>query len=137
MTVAKIQTGLPSVTDVEGRKRLEEVAARIAAANDNMLLSDLRTLQNQANAAVQILDDANEFKNVSAIADQRVAGIEELLKQITSDAPIIHDLKNAIQDLRKELAGSNLAALKGALAKLNSLYETNQKKLNALKFDVY
>jgi hypothetical protein len=102
-----------------------------------MPLSDLRTLRNQADAAVQILDDANEFKNVSATANQRISYIEGLLKQITSDAPIIHDLESAIQNLRKELAGSNRTALKEALSKLNNLYEPNRTKLDALKFVVH
>ncbi len=136
-TVTAIQNGLPIVSDVDSRKQIEGIAARLATANDKMPLPDLHALRNEADVAIRILDEANDFKNVSEIADKRVAEIKALLKQITSDAQIVRDIEDAIQSLRKEQAGTNLSALKDAFAKLNSLYDSNRAKLNQLKFDVY
>jgi len=100
-----------------------------------MTLSDLYALQADADSAVQILDEAKEFRSVSEIANSRIDAIEAVLEKITSDAPIVLEIKAAISSLKEEQAASNLSSMREALGKLNRLYDNNRQKLRP--FETY
>jgi Sel1 repeat len=136
-TVSRIQDELMIISNVEARKQVEEVAGRLAAARDTMPLADLHALRVEAKKAVEVLDNAKEFRRVSEIASSRIAGIETELAQITSDAPIVLQIQDAIKSVKEGQTSSNLNSLQDALAKLNKLYDTNRSELKRLKFLVH
>jgi hypothetical protein len=136
-TASRVQDELMTISSIEVRTQLEEVAARLAAARDTMPLSDLHALRGEADTAVRILDVAKELSRVSEIATRRVAAIEAELAQITSDAPIVLEIKDAIKSVKVEQMGSNLRSLQEALGHLNKLYDSNRKQLQQWKFEVH
>jgi hypothetical protein len=135
-TVARIQDELMIISNVEARKQVEEVAGRLATARDTMPLSDLHALRVEAKKAVEVLDNAKEFRSMSGIASSRIAAIETELAQITSDAPIVLQIQDAIKSVKEEQT-SNLNSLQDAFAKLDKLYVTNRSELERLKFIVH
>ena len=131
-TVATIQNA--NVRDAEVRKQLDQSIARLAAANDKMPLSELYAMKAEADKAMRIVDDANEFNSVSEIATKKIREIEAELDTITSDAPIILNIKSAVDSVKVAQAGSSLLSLKDALWKLNQLYDNNREKLLPWQF---
>jgi len=136
-TVSRIQDELMIISNVEARKQVEEVAGRLATAPDTMPLADLDALRVEAKKAVEVLDNAKEFRRVSGTAGSRIAAIETELVQITSDAPIVLQIQDAIKSVKEEQTSSNLKSLQDALAKLINLYDTNRSELERLKFLVH
>jgi hypothetical protein len=102
-----------------------------------MPLPDLHALRVEADTAVRILDEAKEFRRVSEIVSRKLAVIEAELGQITSDAPIVLEIQDAIKSVKVEQTGSNLSSLQDALGKLIKLYDTNRKELQQSKFVVH
>jgi tetratricopeptide (TPR) repeat protein len=135
-TVIRIQDELLALP-IESRDRIKEIAARLATARDTMPFSDLNSLRVEADNANGVLDKANEFRRVSEIASSRMAFIEAELAQITSDAPIILEIQDAMKSVRLEQKGSNLNTLQDTLGKLNKLYDTNRDQLGRWKFNVH
>ena len=135
-TITRIQDEL-TIIPPEARERVKEVAARLATARDTMPLPDLNALRTEADNATAVLDKAREFRRVSEIASNRMAIIEEELAQITSDAPIMRKIQDAIETVKVEQTGSNLSSLQGALENLNKLYDTNRGQLQQWKFKVH
>ena len=136
-TVSRIQDELMIISNVEARKQVEEVAGRLATARDAMPLADLHALRVEAKKAVEVLDNAKEFRRVLGIASSRIAAIETELAQITSDAPIVLQIQDAIKSVKEEQTSSNLNSLQDALENLNKLYDTNRSELKRLKFLVH
>ena len=136
-TVARIQDELTSISNVEARKQVDEVAVRVATARDTMSLSDLHALRVEAKKAVEVLDNAKEFRRVSGIASSRIVVIEAELAQITSDAAIVLQIQDAIKSVKVQQTGSNLSSLQDAFGKLNNLYDANRSQLKRLKFEVH
>ena len=136
-TMDRSQQELVHVRGTEARGQIELIIAQLAAANDKMPVSDLHALKNEAQRAVQILDEAREFRRVSQIASDRIAVIERQLERITSDASIVLEIRSAIGSLKAEQSGSRLISLQDALRKLNQLYDNNREELKRLEFDVY
>jgi hypothetical protein len=136
-TVSRIQDELIIISNVEARKQVEEVAGRLATARDTMPLADLHALRVEAKKAVEVLDNAKEFRRMSGIASSRIAAIETELAQITSDAPIVLQIQDAIKSAKEEQTSSNLNSLQDVFAKLEKLYDTNRSELKRLKFIVH
>jgi hypothetical protein len=136
-TVSRIQDELMIISNVEARKQVEEVSGRLATARDTMPLADLHALRVEAKKAVEELDNAKEFRRVSGTARSRIAAIETELKQITSDAPIVLQIQDAIKSVKEEQTSSNLKSLQDVLEKLIKLYDTNRSELERLKFRVH
>jgi hypothetical protein len=136
-TVTRVQDELRTISSGEVRTQLEEVAARLAAARDTLPLSDLHALKSEADIAARILDEAKEFRRVSEIATGRVTAIEAELAQITSDAPIVLEIKDAIKSVKGEQMASDLRSLQEALGRLNKLYDSNRKQLQQWRFEVH
>jgi hypothetical protein len=82
-------------------------------------------MQGDCNVAARIFDDADEFRRVLTIADRRVTGVNSVLSEMTFDAPLIRNIKAAINSVRMAQADSNLSALKESLAKLNQVFDEN------------
>jgi tetratricopeptide (TPR) repeat protein len=135
-TITRIQDEL-MIIPAELRERVKEVAARLATARDTMPLPDLNALRVEADNATAVLDKATEFRRVSEIASSRIASIEEELAQITSDAPVMREIQDAIESVKIEQKGSNVSSLQGALENLNKLYDTNRGQLQRWKFKVH
>jgi hypothetical protein len=74
---------------------------------------------------------------VSGIASIRIAAIEAQLARITSDAPIVLQIRDAIKSVKEEQTGSKQDSLQDAFAKLDKLYNTNRSKLKQLEFIVH
>lgn len=125
---------LNQIRTTEARQQLESIVAELAAATDKMPLSDLYAIKDQAGKAARILDETKEFRRVSDIASARIAAIERQIGRITSDAPVVLDIKSAIISLKAEQTGTSLSSLQDALRKLNQLYDSNRQKLEALEF---
>ena len=118
----------------DNRKRVEEIAARLATANPDTSLAELRTLKGDADDAVRIFEEEDDFARVSEIASKRIKEIDAELDKITSDAPLIQNLQIAIKTLRAEQNGSSLGLLQSALRKLNRLFDDNRSALKDLEF---
>ena len=130
-----ISEQLPKLRTPESRQKFEEIAARLATANSETSLSDLKTLQNDANSAVRISEEAAEFNRVSEIADQRIKAITAALERITSDAPIIQRIQEAIKTVKVAQSDSALRPLQDSLKTLNDLYDKNRSALRSMEFD--
>ena len=135
-TITRIHDELSTVP-TEAQEQVKDIAARLATARDTMSLADLHALRLEADRATGLLDKAKEFKRVSEIASSKMSDIEAELTQITSDAPIILEIQDAIKSVQIEQTGSNLTSLQDALEKLLKLYNTNRTKLKQWKFDVH
>jgi hypothetical protein len=75
-TVSRIQDELMIISNVE-RKQVEEVAGRLATARDTMPLADLHALRAEAKKAVEVLDNAKEFRRMSGIASWPAPGLDD------------------------------------------------------------
>lgn len=64
-TVSRIQDELMIISNVEARKQVEEVTGRLATARGTMPLADLHALRVEAKKAVEVLDNAKEFRRMS------------------------------------------------------------------------
>ena len=133
-TLIKISDRSPSLRGPDNRKRVEEIAARLATANPDTSLAELRTLKGDADDAVRIFEEEDDFARVSEIASKRIKEIDAELDKITSDAPLIQNLQIAIKTLRAEQNGSSLGLLQSALRKLNRLFDDNRSALKDLEF---
>jgi hypothetical protein len=116
------------------RARVEESAARFAAANDRTALVDLKALRLEADDVDRTFGVADEFASVSEIAAKRIAVIEGELEKITSDAPVILRLESAIDAVKAARAGSDLRALQSSLGELNGIFDRSRPQLDKLKF---
>ena len=134
-TLSKISDRSASLRDTDNRKRVEEIAARLATANLETPLAELRVLKGEADEAARIFEQEDEFGRVSEIANKRVAEISAELDKITSDAPLIQNLKSAIKTLRDEQNGTSIGSLQSALRKLNKLFDENRSELKSLEFE--
>jgi hypothetical protein len=131
----KISDRSASLRNSDNRKRVEEIAARLATANPETPLTELKVLKGEADHAVRIFAEDDDFGRVSEIANKRVAEINAVLDKITSDAPLIQKLQMAIKELRDEQNGSNIGSLQSALRKLNKLFDENRVELKSLGFE--
>ena len=122
---------LKQIRTTEERQHLESIIAELAAATDKLPLSDLHKVKDQAGKAARILDEAKEFSRVSDIASSRIGAIEGQLGRITSDVPIVLDIKSAIESLKAAQTGTMSSSRS---LKINQLY-INREKLKALEFD--
>jgi hypothetical protein len=130
-----ISERLTVLRNLESQHKVEEIAARLATANAEMPLPDLKSLQSEANSAIQIFEEADEFKRVSEIADQRATAIGATLERITSDAPIVQKIQAAIKSVKVAQKESGLRPLQDALKNLNDLYDNNRATLRSMEFD--
>jgi TPR repeat protein len=130
----KIVSGLPLVQDPETRNQLEDTVARIAAANIKMTLKNLQQFKVDADVAIRKIQQAQDFKSISTSADKREREISAEIEKITSDAPLIQNIKAALQTLKTAQNGSDLPVLQNALAQLNKLYDDNRAELKRLEF---
>jgi TPR repeat protein len=129
-----IATRVETLLTESDRVKVEESAARLAAANDRTALVDLKALQVEANDVLGIFGDAKEFARVSEISAKRIAVIEGELKQITSDAPVVLRVQAAIDAVKAASAGSDLRILQSSLGELNGVFDRNRSELDKLKF---
>jgi hypothetical protein len=116
------------------RARVEESAARFAAANDQTALVDLKALRAEADDVVRIFGEAEEFASVSEIAAKRIAVIEGELKETMSDAPVVLRVQAAIDAVKAARARSDLRVLQSSLGELNGIFDSSRSALNKLKF---
>jgi len=94
-----IENRLSELQNSETHERVAEIAARLATANSDMGSSELTKLQGDAKLATKIFEDADEFKRVSHVADDRLRAVNAVLEGITSDAPIIQELRSAMDEV--------------------------------------
>jgi TPR repeat protein len=136
-TITMIQDQLIAGLNIDVRKQAEEIAARLATANEELPLADLQALRAEADSAVRILDETKKFRAVSETANQKVIAIERELEQITSDHPIVLKIRTAIETVKAAQTEPNLRSLQDALRNLNKLYDDNQKQLRDWQFHPY
>jgi hypothetical protein len=130
-----IETRLSELQNKNARQKVEDTEARLATANIDMSVSELQKLQADGKTVTEIFEEADEFKRVSHIADDRLAAINASLESITSDAPITLQLKSAMNDVKQAQKEFALRQLQVALKKLNDLYDGNRKLLKSMEFD--
>jgi hypothetical protein len=131
----RISDRFAMVRNAEAKQRIEEISARLATANAEMSPADIKALRGEADSAVRILDDSDEFGRVTEIASRRVKAINSMLEKITSDAPVIQAIQAAIKAVNLAQNGSSLRALQDALKTLNDSYDSNRKTLQAMQFE--
>jgi transcriptional regulator of NAD metabolism len=136
-TITMIQDHLIIVLNADARKQVEEIAVRLATANDKLPLADLHALRAEADSAVWMLDEAKQFRDVSEIANQRLAAIEAKLERITSDHPIVLEIRTAIDLVKAAQIEPNLRSLQDALRKLNKLHDGNYALLRSWEVPRY
>ena len=133
----RVEAETITIPNPEMRMRVEEAAARLAVIHDKMPISHLYAVRAEADNAARMLDEYREFRRVSEIAHKRVSVIDAELAQITSDAPIVLEIQDAIKAVKAQQVGSNLRALQDAMERLNKVYDSNRQKLQRWKFDVH
>jgi hypothetical protein len=129
-----ISDRMPALRNLESRKKVQEIAARLATANTETSLEDLKALRNDANSADHIFEEAEKFNRVSEFADQRVEEISVKIQKITSDAPIIQKIQAAIKTVKLAQSELGLGPLQDALKTLNDLYDKNRPTLRSMEF---
>jgi TonB family protein len=127
-----IQDRLSAIRSADERKR--GILARLVAVNETSSLATLRDLDRESQIGRQIVTSAEEFSRVSDIANQRILDIQTELDKVTSDAPIIQELRAAIQSTNSARPGTNLRVLQEALSRLNHLYDSNKDTIRRLQF---
>jgi TPR repeat protein len=131
ITVKRIASTRETVANQENQKKLDEIASKLASASEATDYNSLMQFQHESDAAIRIFDEAEEFKQVAVVADHRVADINAELAKIDFDAPLIRDIKAAVNAVNSARADGGLAALKDTLAKLNQVY--SEDKLHQLQ----
>jgi hypothetical protein len=134
-TRARLSDHLAMLRDSEKKRRADEISARLATANDEMSSADIKALRSEADSAVRIIEENDEFGRVADIANRRVTAINAVLEKITSDAPVIQDIQTAIRAVKLAQDDSNLRRLQDALKNLNDSYDNNRKTLQSLQFE--
>jgi hypothetical protein len=97
-------------------------------------LKNLQQFKVDADVAIRKIQQAEDFKSISTSADKREREISAEIEKITSDAPLIQNIKAALQTLKTAQNGSDLPVLQNALAQLNKLYDDNRAELKRLEF---
>jgi uncharacterized protein YecT (DUF1311 family) len=120
-----------TVPNVDRRKALDKIAVRLSTASDKMPLEELKTVELDAEAAVEIFNEAAEFKQISETANQRIAIVDAALEKLTFDAALIQEIKATIGLAKKAQGDANLQSLNEALSKLALLSDPD--KLRRLK----
>ena len=106
--------------------RLDEIASRLATVSDATDSASLKSLTSDCDTASAIFDEAAEFTRVSDVAGRKVAIVNAKLQGVGFDAPLVQELKTAVDAVGTAQAEGDLAALKRALSSLNGLYDTGR-----------
>jgi hypothetical protein len=129
-----IENRLGELQNKESRQKVADIAARLATANIDTDASELGKLRAEGKLVTEIFKDADEFKRVSHVADERLAAVKLSLENITSDAPIIQQLKSTMDEVKTAQKEFGLRQLQVALKKLNDLYDRNRQLLKSMEF---
>ena len=121
--ITEQRDGLPSS---EQKARLDDIASRLATANDKMEVGGLRALLRDCDAALAVFNEATEFREVSSISARKVDAVSAALAKLTFDAPLIQEIKASIEAVKTAQTNGSLPSLKIALAKLNQTYDSEK-----------
>jgi hypothetical protein len=125
-TLKRIADQRDSLPSAELKTRLDDIASRLATANDKMEVPALRGLLRDCDAALAVFNEATDFREVSAVSSRKVESVDAALSKLTFDAPLVQEIKASVEAVKTAQANGNVASLRSALAKLNQTYDSEK-----------
>jgi uncharacterized protein len=129
-TLDKIASERGNLPHETFKERLDLIASKLAAANEQLDIEALQGLLRECDAADAVFREANEFRQVADVANRAVAIIKSRLQTINFDAPLVLDIKVAVSSVENAQAQGDIKLLRLALSTLNKSYDAD--KLNRL-----
>lgn len=125
-TLKQITERRDSLPNPELKARLDDIASRLATANDKIEIAALRGFLRDCDAALTVFNEATDFKEVTVVASRKVESVEAALSKLSFDAPLVQELKASVEAVKTAQSSGNVASLRAALTKLNQTYDSEK-----------
>jgi TPR repeat protein/uncharacterized protein len=131
----KLQDHLSSITAGELKQRVFDQSVALSSANSHMSHADLDKVRASTEAANRLIAELEDLDRISKLADSLVKEVEAELNKITSDAPLIIQLRLGISDVQSAINSQQLAKLQSAVGNLSKSYKAHLSRLRQMEFD--
>jgi hypothetical protein len=125
-TLKQIAERRDSLPNPELKTRLDDIASRLATANDKMELAALRGFLRDCDAALAVFNEATDFREVALVASRKVESVEAALSKLSFDAPLVQEIKASVGAVKTAQSSGNVISLRAALTKLNQTYDSEK-----------
>jgi hypothetical protein len=125
-TLKRVTEQRDSLPSPELKTRLDDIASRLATANDKMEIAALRGLLRDCDAALAVFNEATDFREVSVVSSRKVESVDAALSKLSFDAPLVQEIKASVEAVKTAQTNGNVVSLRAALAKLNQTYDSEK-----------
>lgn len=125
-TLKRITEQRDSLPSPELKTRLDDIASRLATANDKMEIAALRGFLRDCDAALAAFNEATDFREVTVVSSRKVESVEAALSKLSFDAPLVQEIKASVEAVKTAQTNGNVVSLRAALAKLNQTYDSEK-----------
>lgn len=125
-TLKQITERRDSLPNPELKARLDDIASRLATANDKIEIAALRGFLRDCDAALTVFNEATDFKEVTVVASRKVESVEAALSKLSFDAPLVQEIKASLEAVKTAQSSGNVSSLRAALTKLNQTYDSEK-----------
>jgi TPR repeat protein len=131
----RLEGSLNSIKAEDLRRRVLDQSVALASANARMSYGELANTRQTIESANRQITELDDLDRVSNLANSLVKEVEDELRKITSDAPLMNQLRLGIIDVQKAVGAQDLASLQSAMGNLSRLYKGNLARLHAMEFE--
>jgi len=128
-TSERIAARADKVANAGLRQSLKDIAARLDTTSDTMTTAELKSKQDDIDAAGRLFRESDAFDAASRSATARLDELDEAMSKVYFDAPLIRDIKETVAAARASITGGDLKALIAQMTKLDSLYDPKRISL--------
>jgi hypothetical protein len=125
-TLKQVAERRDSLPNPELKTRLDDIASRLATANDKMEIAALRGFLRDCDAALAVFNEATDFREVAVVASRKVESVEAALSKLSFDAPLVQEIKASVEAVKTAQSSGNVISLRAALTKLNQTYDSEK-----------
>lgn len=125
-TLKRITEQRDSLPNPELKTRLDDIASRLAIANDKIEIATLRGFLPDCDAALAVFNEATDFREVSVVASRKVESVEAALSKLSFDAPLVQEIKASVEAVKIAQKNGNVVLLRAALTRLNRTYDSEK-----------
>lgn len=125
-TLKQITERRDSLPNPELKSRLDDIASRLATANDKIEIATLRSFLHDCDAALAVFNEATDFREVAVVASRKVESVEAKLSKLSFDAPLLQQIKASVEAVKTAQSSGNVSSLRAALTTLNQTYDSEK-----------
>jgi TPR repeat protein/uncharacterized protein len=131
----KLEDRLSSIKAKDLRQRVFDQSLVLSSANAHMSYADLVRVRAYTGTADRLVSDLEELDRISKLADGLIKEVEAELEKITSDAPLITQLRQGISDVQSAINSQQLEKLQSEMGNLDRLHKANLARLHSMEFE--